>query len=153
MENSAIAEFKEGINLLRNGYSAKAIACLRHAAELDQQNPYYISFLGVSVARAKPKAAMAVNLCEEALRLKRDEPQLYLNLAEVYVSAERREEAVEILDLGLKRLGNNPRIKRERNALGNRGGQVLSFLPRQHFLNRTLGQLRHKTLSRLRSRP
>jgi Flp pilus assembly protein TadD len=146
MENSAIAEFKEGINFLKNGYSAKAIECLRHAAQLEKQNPYYISFLGLSVARANRKPAMAVDLCEQALRLKRDEPQLYLNMAEVYVSADRREEAVEVLDLGLKRLGNNARIKRERDSFGNRGGQVLSFLPREHFLNRTLGQLRHMTL-------
>jgi tetratricopeptide (TPR) repeat protein len=96
---------------------------------------------------------MAVELCETALRLKREEPQLYLNLAEVYVSADRREEAIEILDLALKRLGNNSRIKREREAFGTREGQVLSFLPRRHFLNRTLGQLRHKTLRHLRNKP
>jgi Flp pilus assembly protein TadD len=153
LENSAIAEFKQGINFLRNGYSSKAIECLRHAAEMEQQNPYFISFLGVSVARAKRKAAVAVELCEEALRLKRDEPQLYLNLAEVYVSADQREQAVEVLDLALIRLGNNARIKRERTALGNRGGQVLPFLPRGHFLNRTLGQLRHKTLRHLHGKP
>ena len=153
MENSALAEFKQGINLLKNGYSSQAIKCLRHAAELEQQNPYFISFLGVSMARATRKAAMAVELCEAALRLKREEPQLYLNLAEVYVSADRREEAIEVLDLGLKRLGNNSRIRRERDTFGTRGDQVLSFLPRQHFLNRTLGQLRHKTLTHLRSKP
>jgi Flp pilus assembly protein TadD len=153
MENSAIAEFKQGINLLRNGHSSEAIECLRHAAELEQHNPYYISFLGVSVARATRKTGMAVELCETALRLKREEPQLYLNLAEVYVSADRREEAIETLDLALRRLGNNPRIKRERDSFGNRGGQVLSFLPRGHFLNRTLGQLRHKTLGHLRGKP
>ena len=67
-EDSAFAEFKQGINLLRNGHSAEALEYLRHAAELEQQNPYYLSFLGVSVARAQRKWAAAVKLCETALR-------------------------------------------------------------------------------------
>jgi len=148
-ENSALDEFKQGLNLLRNGRSAEAIEYLRHAATLEQQNPYYLSFLGVSVARAKRKGAAAVELCEKALRLKRDEPQFYLNLGEVYVSAGRREEAIEVLDMALTRFRNNVRIKRERNNFGKRSTQVLPFLSREHFLNRTLGRLRHKTLKRL----
>ena len=32
-ENSALAEFKQGINLLRDGHSAEALEYLRHAAE------------------------------------------------------------------------------------------------------------------------
>src|SRR6202140_1485649 len=96
-EDSALSEFKQGINLLRDGHSAEAVEYLRHAAELEQQNPYYLSFLGVSVARAQRKWAAAVELCKAALRLRRNEAQLYLNLAEVYVSAGRRDDAIEIL--------------------------------------------------------
>jgi predicted Zn-dependent protease len=149
----AVAEFKRGVDLLRNGYTANAFECFRSAAEAEQENPYYLSFLGLSVARAHKKWAAALQLCEAALRLKRDEPQLYLNLAEVYVSASQREEAIEVLDMALTRFGYNPRIKRERNNLGRRGNRVLPFLSRQHFLNRTLGQLRHQASRRLRGTP
>ena len=45
-DNSALAEFKQGIKLLRNGNSAKALEYLRHAAELKQENSLYLSFLG-----------------------------------------------------------------------------------------------------------
>src|SRR5579872_2459555 len=97
-DTSALSEFKQGIQLLRKGQSADAYEYLRRAAEMEQENSYYLSFLGVSLARAKRKWAEAVVLCETALSLKRNEAQLYLNLAEVYVSAGRREDAIEILE-------------------------------------------------------
>ena len=75
-DNSALAEFKQGIKLLRNGNSAEALEYLRHAAELKQQNPLYLSFFGVSIARAQRKWGAAVELCEAALRLRRNEAQL-----------------------------------------------------------------------------
>jgi Flp pilus assembly protein TadD len=148
-EHSALAEFKQGMKLLQNGQSVEAVEYLRHAAELNQQNPYYLSFLGLSVARAQRKWAAAVKLCETALSLRRSEPQLYLNLAEVYVSAGRRDDAVAVLDRSLMYLRVNTRIRRARADLGRRCSPVLSFLDRGHFLNRSLGKLRHRVLVRL----
>ena len=148
-ENSTLDEFKQGIKLLRNGQSAEALEYLRHAAESNQQNPYYLSFLGVSVARAQRKWAAAVKLCETALSLRRSDAQLYLNLAEVYVSAGRRDDAIAVLDRSLMYLRADARIKRARANLGRRGSPVLSFLGRGHFLNRSLGKLRHRVLERL----
>jgi Flp pilus assembly protein TadD len=148
-ENSAVAEFKQGINLLRNGHSAEALEYLRHAAELEQQNPYYLSFLGVSVARAQRKWAAAVKLCEMALSLRHSEAQLYLNLAEVYVSAGRRDDAVEVLDAGLAHFRVDARIRRARANLGRRRSPVLPFLERGHILNRSLGKLRQRVGGRL----
>ena len=148
-EDSALAKFKRGINLLRNGQSAEALEYLRHAAELEQQNPYYLSFLGVSVSRAERKWAAAVKLCEMALSLRRTEAQLYLNLAEVYVSAGQRDDAVSVLDRGFIYFKADARIRRARANLGRRCSPVLPFLERGHFLNRSLGQLRHHVLGRL----
>lgn len=54
-DNSGLAEFKQGISLLRKGHSAEALEYLQRAAELKQQNPYYLSFLGVSMGRAQAK--------------------------------------------------------------------------------------------------
>ena len=149
VETDAQAEFKQGVDLLRGGLPGDAIEYFRSAAESDKRNPYYLSFLGLSVARARKKVAAALELCEAALRLKHDEPEFYLNLAEVYVCADRREKAIATLDSALKRFGRNDLIKRERNRLGKRGNRVLPFLAREHFANRALGQLRHQTLKRL----
>jgi Flp pilus assembly protein TadD len=149
-EDSALAEFKKGVSLLRKGQPGEAFEYLRHAAELDQKNPYYLSFLGVSVARSQRKWAAAVELCEKALSLKRKEAQLYLNLAEVYLAAGRRDDAVEILDKGLIYFSVDARIRRARANLGKRGAPVLPFLERGHFLNRSLGMLRRRVSGRLR---
>lgn len=145
-EQSAITDFKLGIKLLRNGRSAEAIEYLQHAAELNHQNPYYLSFLGVSVARAQRKWTAAAQLCETALSLRRNEVQLYLNLAEVYVAAGRRDDAVAVLDRGLVNSKVDARIKRARADLGKRCSPVLPFLERGHFLNRSLGKIRHRML-------
>jgi Flp pilus assembly protein TadD len=147
-EDSAIADFKLGINLLRKGQSAEATEHFRHAAELEQKNPYYLSFLGVSVARAQRKWAAAVKLCETALSLRRNEAQLYLNLAEVYVSAGQRDDAVEVLDRALIYFSADTRIRRARANLGVRCSPVLPFLERGHFLNRSLGKLRRRVSGR-----
>jgi Flp pilus assembly protein TadD len=147
-EDSAIADFKLGINLLRKGQSAEATEHFRHAAELEQKNPYYLSFLGVSVARAQRKWAAAVKLCETALSLRRNEAQLYLNLAEVYVSAGQRDDAVEVLDRALIYFSADTRVRRARANLGMRCSPVLPFLERGHFLNRSLGKLRRRVSGR-----
>ena len=147
-EDAAVADFKLGINLLRKGHSAEATKYFRQAAELEQENPYYLSFLGVSVARAQRKWAAAVKLCETALSLRRNEVQLYLNMAEVYVSAGRRDDAVEVLDKALIYFRTDARIRRARANLGMRSSPVLPFLERGHFLNRSLGKLRRRVSSR-----
>jgi len=148
-DNAGLAEFKQGIELLRKGQSAEALEHVRHAAELKQQNPYYLSFLGVSMARAERKWAPAVELCKTALSLKRNDAQLYVNLAQVYMSAGRREDAVHTLDTALSYCGTDTRIRRMRGKLGRRGSPVLPFFGRENFLNRSLGRLRHRVLVRL----
>jgi hypothetical protein len=81
--------------------------------------------------------------------MRRNEAQLYLNLAEVYVSAGRRDDAVEVLDKGLIYFRIDSRIKRARANLGRRGSPVLPFLDRGHFLNRILGKLRYRITGRI----
>jgi Flp pilus assembly protein TadD len=92
--NPAFADFKHGLTLLRNGHASEALEYFRRAAEVEKCNPVYLSFLGLAVARAQKEWTTAVDFCETALRMKRNEAQLYVNLAEVYVSADRRENAV-----------------------------------------------------------
>jgi Flp pilus assembly protein TadD len=141
-ENPALTEFKQGMRMLRDGHPNDALVHFRAAAELEKHNPFYLSFVGVSLARAEMKWTPALKLCETALGMKR-EPQLYLNLAEVYMSAGRREEALITLDRALASLGRDPRIQRARKRLGSRRSPVLPFLDRQNILNRQLGVLRH----------
>jgi hypothetical protein len=90
-----------------------------------------------------------VELCKTAVSLRRNEAQLYLNLAEVYTSAGRRADAIATLDTAAKYCGRDARIMRQRGKLGRRSSPVLPFLERGNPLNRSLGRLRHRVLQRL----
>ena len=133
--------------MLRDARPNNALAHFRIAAEQEKNNPYYISFVGVSLARAERNWKSALELCELALSMKRNEGQLFLNLAEVYTSAGRREEALMTLDRALASLGSNARIQQARLKLGRRRSPTLPFLDRQNILNRNLGILRHRLLA------
>jgi len=145
-ESVALTEFKQGMRLLRDGKSDAALDHFRKASEAEEQNPYYMSYTGVALARAERQWAPAAKLCETALTLKRNEAQLHLNLAEVYVAAGRREEALHLLDRAAASFGRHAGVQRARIKLGSRRPPVLSFLGRQNAVNRQLGILRQRVL-------
>jgi len=146
-ESQALSEFKQGVRMLRDARPHNALAHFRNAVDQEKNNPYYISFVGVALARAERKWKPALELCEMALSMKRNEAQLFLNLAEVYMSAGQREEALNTLDRALLSLGPNARIQQARLKLGRRRSPPLPFLDRQNILNRYLGVLRHRILA------
>ena len=146
MDTEAFREFKTGLTLLRDNYANKALPHMRKAVDLDRNNPYYMSYLGVVLARSEQKWGEAERLCDQAVRMKRNQAQLYLNLAEVYATAGRRDDAVEALRSGLKFARRDVRLTIAMNKLTHRRAPVISFLARRHPLNRQLGLLRHRTL-------
>jgi Flp pilus assembly protein TadD len=143
-DSPALIEFKQGMRMLRDGHPNDALVHFRAAADVEMHNPYYMSFVGVSLARAEKKWEPALSLCEAALRMKRTEAQLHLNLAEVYVAAGRREEALLTLDRAAASVGRDARVQRARQKLGSRRSPVLPFVSRANILNRKLGILRQR---------
>lgn len=148
-EINALAEFREGVELLKNGYPQRALVRLRRAFESEKQNPFYQSFLGLSIARAERKWDQASELCEIAVQMRRREAQFYLNLAEVYASSGRRMKALDTLDAALALFGEDERLLRARSRVEKRRNPILPFLPRENFLNHKLGKMRHRVLKRL----
>src|ERR1700686_4324769 len=102
METEAFREFKTGLNLLRDNHPARALPHMRRAVDLDRNNPYYMSYLGVVLARSQKKWGEGERRCDSALRMKRNQAQVYLNPADLYKSPGLRGEAVEALQAGLK---------------------------------------------------
>jgi predicted Zn-dependent protease len=139
----AFQEFRAGLAFLRGGDASKALPHLRSALNHEPGNPFYISYVGVAVAAAEQKWAEAEKLCHSAMRMNRRQAQLYLNLAEVYTAADRKQDAADILARGLHYAPHDRRLKMALDRLALRRAPVLSFLPRQHVLNRNLGKLRH----------
>ena len=149
LDTEAFREFKQGLNLLRDNYAGRALPHMQRAMELDRNNPYYMSYLGVVLARSEQKWGEAEKLCDAAVRMKRNQAQLYLNLAEVYAQAGRKDEAVDALQAGLKYARRDVRLTIAMNRLTRRREPVLSFLNRQHPVNRQLGMIRHRALKML----
>ncbi len=146
--SDALNEFKDGVELLKNGYPKDALPHLRQAVESESQNPYYLSFFGLAVARADKKWSEATHLCESALQLKGKEPQFYLNLAEVYVAAGRRASAISTLERAIENFGPTARLTKARSRIEKRQAPVLPFLKRENVLNKSLGRLRHRAAKR-----
>jgi len=147
----AMRDFKLGVRLLRERSYARALFCFRRAAEAERNNPYFLSYFGLALALAERNWDDAIQLCEDAVRQKRSVAQLYLNLAEVYLRAGRKSDAVETLEVGSELAGRDVRVKRMLHFLGMRRPAVLPFLNRKHVLNRGLGRLRHNVLRMLRT--
>ena len=147
-EPDHMVEFREGVELLKNEYPEKALLKLLRAFESDKRNPYYISFLGLSIARAEQNWEQALDLCETAVQFKRKEIKFHLNLIEVYALAGWHEKALRKLDNASKLFGDDARLRRVRAKVMERRAPVLPFLERGHLLNRELGKLRHRMLKR-----
>jgi predicted Zn-dependent protease len=147
----AFKEFRAGLTFLRGGDARKALPHLKSALEEEPANPFYISYLGVALAATEQKWAEAEELCRSAIRMSRRQAQLYLNLAEVYVGADRKQDAADTLLRGLRYSPHDQRLKIGLDRLAIRRPPVLRFLPRTHTVNRSLGKLRHHAMQVLAS--
>jgi len=144
-------EFRAGLTFLRGGDAQRALPHLRSALDQEPANPFFISYVGVALAAAEQKWADAEKLCHSAMRMNRRQAQLYLNLAEVYVAADRKQDAADILARGLHYAPHDLRLKMALDRLATRRPPVLPFLPRTHTINRNLGRIRHQALQVLSS--
>jgi Flp pilus assembly protein TadD len=149
--DSGMADFKECLKHLRDGHLDEALVRIRLALETTPTNPFYLSYAGLLAALAEERFGDAERLCREALKLRRNHPQLYLNLAEVYQTARRPEEAIEVLEKGFTSTGRDRRIRRALEKLGRRREPVFSFLHRANPMNRALGKWRHRLMGPPRS--
>ena len=144
--DSGMSDFKQGLKLLRDGRPKEALLHVQRAFRLAPQNPFYLSYAGLLVTVVERRFADGENLCLEALGIRRNHPQLYLNLAEVYRTAQRPLDAIHVLEQGLVPTGRDCRIRYALDGLGRRRPPVLSFLRRSNPLNRILGKCRHRLL-------
>src|SRR3984957_3678457 len=140
-------DFKECLKHLRDRHPEEALLHARRALEMDPKNPFYLSYTGLLAALVERRFDDAEMLCREAIGSRHNHAQLYLNLAEVYQNAGRRQEAIEVLEKGLISAGRDSRIRRALEKSGTRRQPVISFLHRSHSLNRLLGRWRHRFTS------
>jgi predicted Zn-dependent protease len=139
-----MTEFKECLKLLRDGHPEEALLHVRRALGAAPENPFFLSYAGLLAGLAEQRYGDAETLCREALSLRHNHAQLYLNLADVYQQCGRMTEAIEVLEKGLASTGRDGRLRRALQKLGSRRQPVLPFLDRKNPLNQILGMWRHR---------
>ena len=144
--DSGMSDFKEGLKHLRDRHPEEALLHIRRALGIAPKNPFFLSYAGLLTALVERRFADAEMLCREALGMRHNHPQLYLNLAEVYQNAARPQEAIAALEKGLISTGRDRRIRRALKKFGIRREPVLPFLHRTHPMNRILGKWRHRLM-------
>jgi len=147
-QSEGASEFKKGLQALRGGYLNSALGHMQKAVENDKNDPIYLSFYGLALARTCTDWAMAEAYCLAAVQMKPADVQLYLNLAEVYHRGARMQDALSALYNGLQFTKWDPLLVRAVEGFGIRRPPVLPFLDRKNFLNRHLGKLRHRLSGR-----
>jgi hypothetical protein len=106
------------------------------------------SCYGLALALVRREFDVGRRLCEEAIVDGPLDPELYMNLALVYLQCHRRRLAVEALKTVLSINPEHAAAAAQLDRLGRRRPPVFPFLPRRHLLNRMVGKWRHQWIVR-----
>lgn len=104
----------------------------------------YYSYLGQALARCEQRHAEAIALCERAVAIQFYEPENFLNLAWSRFLARDRRGAVMAIERGLALDPRHAGLRLLQQRIGRRRAPVVSFLPREHPVNRFFGRLRQR---------
>ena len=138
---------EQGIQHIEAGEYDQAVELLRRANEQTPEHARVESHLGLALARVGGAFEEARSLCEDASKREFDNPDLYVNLARVYLGVGRRSEALRYLRRGQMIDPDHEVIRQTLVELGRRRPAVIAFLPRRHWLNRVLGSVRGALLA------
>lgn len=140
--------FRRGLMYLTDGDHEKAATFFRAAMDIEKtrkvQRPQlrYLSYYGLSLARAHRVNREALRACETAARLDPWDPDLRLNLGRVYALAGKTSQALKTLMHGLALSPTHRVLRKELAKLDRRSKPPLSFLKRSHPLNLWIGKVR-----------
>lgn len=141
---TAEEQYRQGRARLAEGRQREALGCFRTAHQIDRANPRYRSHYGLALALVERRLDKALELCRSAAKEEFYNPELYQNLAHVYMAFGFKSEAIRYLRRGLMIDPANASLADDLERLGRRRVPVLQFLPRDHLVNRWLGRLRHR---------
>jgi len=124
---------------LQNGDTLVALLQFEMAHAIEPA-PGVKAKLAFCLAKERRQYQQAMALCREALQAEPDNPDHYYQLSRIYLVAGQKHKAIKSLRKGLKFKRYQPIID-ELTRLGARQEPFFSSLPREHFLNRTVGVL------------
>ena len=132
-------KFEKGMAAVDRGDTQLGLACLEDLFAAGH-DPVLASYYAVCLAKERGEVQKALLLCEEAMEDDPGNALHYLNLGRVLVTAERKREAIKVFRNGLL-YGKNTLIGKELDMLGWRDIPVISWLDREHPVNKWLGRI------------
>lgn len=145
---SAENAFKKGLAALVEDRPLEASQQFRRALDLERERSgsrhdmRYLSYYGLSLARAGLSEQIALQACRTAVARQSKDPVLLLNLGRVYLLAGRRIPALECFEKGVRLAPENKVLRRELAEVDRRRPPVVPFLSRTNPINRWLGKIR-----------
>jgi tetratricopeptide (TPR) repeat protein len=139
--------FRKGLQALEDRRHLESLAYFESALNLDERSSSsaprmkYLSYYGLSLSLAAGRTHEAIEMCERALSAEFYNPDLYLNVARVYLSAGQRRRAHKALCQGLRIEKRHAGLIAELRRMGVRRKPLFPFLSRGHLLNRVTGRL------------
>lgn len=106
--------------------------------------PAHKSYYALCMTMVYGPTREAIQLSERAVSKEFYNPDLFCNLGLVYMRCGKRGPAFRAFRRGLALKLNHHRISKALKKYEDRGKRFLKFLPRCHFLNRWIGQIRFR---------
>ena len=142
MDETPLDAFLRGRSLLEAGDWAHALGAFERAHALEPSSARFRSFYGLCFGVVERRFQESSELCASAAKQEFFNPDMYLNLARLYLSFGFKSEGVRFLRRGRMIAPGHAEISAELHRLGQRSQPVLAFLPRRHILNRCCGLAR-----------
>src|SRR5512142_3360541 len=127
---------------VRTAAQALFAACDRLSRKEDARVPASALSLYALCLAHQGKLKEAVETCRHALSLEPSSLDAHLNMARIYLRAESRKKAIEVLDRGLAISPRNRDLLALREEMGRRRPPVIGLLSRDNPLNIALGKAR-----------
>jgi len=143
---SAENAFKKGLAALVENRPKEASEFFRRALELERQRSKtrldmrYLSYYGLSLAKAGLSSQIALQACRSAATRQSDDPLLLLNLGRVYLITGKLDPALECFEKGLRVQPESNILRKELARIDRRSKPMVPFLGRSHPVNRWLGR-------------
>lgn len=109
------------------------------------------SYYGLCIAALRKQYSDGIKYCQLSLKVQSSNPEHYENQARIHLLARSRARAVDALFEGLSHDPDNIPINKILDEIGRRREPVISFLPRDNYLNIVFGKKRHQKFEQRRA--
>jgi hypothetical protein len=133
--------FARGMKLFRRGSLNDAALIFRQLVDAGSVTPLHMSYCGLLTVTVHGRKREGRELCERAMQLGADEPEVVANLARLYELNGESRRAIRVLRRGLRATPGHPKLAAQIQRLSPRRKPPLSMLHRDNPINKGLAIL------------